>query len=128
MALILVVSPDWRTRALLAAQLCETCGCDTVSAPGSDEALSLLNIMGVRPVLVVIDTGGVQGEIGKTEIEHLLTALSDTPALLIGSAFQRLILERLKTQHVTCLIRPVSIGMIAETARRLLGGMAPTQT
>ncbi len=128
MALILVISPDWRTRALLAAQLCETCGCDTISAPGSDEALSLLNIMGVRPVLVVIDTGGVQGEIGKAEIERLLTVLSETPAVLIGSVFQRTMLEQLKTQRATCLIRPVSIGMIAETARRLLEGKTPVQT
>lgn len=120
MAYILVISPDWRTRALLAAQLCETCNCDTVSAPGVDEALILLSIAPAQLVLVIVDTGQAQGEIGPAEIERLLSRLPGIPVILITSAFQQATLAQLGTHLAAYLTRPVSIGKVAETAKGIL--------
>lgn len=128
MASIMVISPDWRTRALLAAQICESCDCDTVSAPGIDEALTLLSLVPVRPVLVVIDTGQAQGEIGPAEIERLRLRLPEVPFVLVTSAFQRASLASSERYCAACLTRPVSIGAIAETVKRLLGEKASGQT
>ncbi|MCX7683396.1 MAG: hypothetical protein N2508_15755, partial [Anaerolineae bacterium] len=102
------------------AQLCETCNYDTISAPGVGEALTLLHLARMRPVLVVVDTGQAPGELGPADIEHLLYQLPETPAVLITSALQRSALAPLSTHRTVFLTRPVSIGAVAEAARRLL--------
>jgi len=95
---ILAISANWQTRAFLTAQLGETCGCDVVSAPGVDEALTLIKIVGIQPAV----------------------ELPDTPLVLIASALRRSAFDPLRKRCAAYLVRPVSIGRIAHTVAQLL--------
>nr|HID14661.1 hypothetical protein [Anaerolineae bacterium] len=114
---ILVVSANWRTRALLAAQLGETSGRDVVSAPGANEALGLVKIAGVHPVLLVVDAGP---QMPREDVERLMAALPDTPLVLSVSALRRAAFDPLRERCAAYLIRPVSIGRIARAVAQVL--------
>lgn len=118
---ILVISPDWRTRALLAAQLGETTGCEVLSAPAPNEGRLLLRLIGVLPALLVVDAGQ---ELTAEEVERLLDALSTVPAVLVVSALRRTSFAPLAQRCAAVLVRPVSIGQIARAAAALLPGGA----
>lgn len=114
---ILVVSANWRTRALLAAQLGETCGCDVVSAPGVNEALDLVQIVGLHPILLVVDAGQ---QMTREDVERLMTALPDAPLVLSVSALRRATFNSLREHCAAYLPRPVSIGRIAQVVVQII--------
>ncbi len=114
---ILVISPRWQTRALLAGQLGETCDRQVVSAPGVNEALGLVKIGGVNPSLVIVDAGR---KVTPEGVERLLDGLPGVPLLLIASALRRQAFEPLRKRCAAYLVRPVSIGRVARIAARVL--------
>jgi DNA-binding NtrC family response regulator len=114
---ILAISATWQTRALIAAQVGETTGHDVVSAPGVNEALALVRITGSDPVLTVVDAGQ---QMSPEEVERLMTALPDTPLVLSVSALRRAAFDPLRDRCAAYLIRPVSIGRIAQAAAQVL--------
>ena len=114
---ILVISTKWQTRALLAAQLGETCSRDAVSIPGVDEALALVKIAGVQPALLVVDAGP---QISPEDVERLTTEVQDTPLVLIASAFRRAAFDPLRERCAAYLVRPLSIGEIARAVVQVL--------
>jgi DNA-binding NtrC family response regulator len=116
---ILVISAKWQTRALLAAQLGETCSRDAVSAPAVDEALAIVKIAGVQPALLVVDAGQ---QMSPEDVDRLMTGLPDTPLVLVASAFHRAAFDPLRERCAAYLVRPVSIGEIAQAAARILRG------
>ena len=115
---ILAISANWQTRAFLTAQLGETCGCNVVSAPGVNEALALLKITGTQPVLLIVDAGQ---EMTREDVKRLIAALPDTPLVLSMSALRRAAFDHLRKRCAAYLVRPVSIGKIAQTVAQLLG-------
>ena len=117
---ILVISADWQIRALLAAQISETTGEDALSAPGVNEALGLVESVGVRPVLLVVDAGA---EIPRADVERLLTALPGTPLVLVVSALRRPEFDPLRKRCVAWLVRPVSVIQIAQAAAQALADL-----
>lgn len=114
---ILVISANWQTRALLAAQIGEETGCDVVSAPGVNEALGLVKIAGVSPALLVADAGP---EMAVKEVERLQEGVPGVPLVLCVSALRRSEFESLCERCAACLTRPVSVGAIAQAAAQVL--------
>jgi len=114
---ILVVSADWRIRALLAAQLGETSAYPVVSAPGVNEALGLVKIAGVQPALLVVDTGP---EMAVKDVERLLEGAPGVPLVLCVSALRRSEFDPLRERCAAYLTRPVSVGAIAQAAAQVL--------
>lgn len=114
----MVVSARWQTRALLAAQLSSTCQCDAVAAPGVDEALVLVRLGVPQPGLIVVDSQ----EMAPSDVGRLISALPDTPLVLIVSASHRAAFEPLRARSAVLLVRPVTVGQIAEAAAQVLEG------
>jgi hypothetical protein len=111
--LLLVVSADWRTRALLAAQLGETTGRSVLSAPGARHALGLARIARLDPAVVVADAGQ---EMTPAEVEALLEGLPRARLVLAVSALRRAEFEHLRDRSAAFLVRPVTIGALAQAA------------
>jgi len=116
---ILAISADWQTRALVVAQVGETTGRDVVSAPGVNEALALVRLAGIHPVLLIVDAGQ---QIPPEDVERLVLALPETPLVLTVSALRRAAFEPLQSRCAAYLVRPVSIGQIAQAAAATLSG------
>ncbi len=116
---ILIVSPRWQTRAMLAAQLGEMTEHDVVSAPGVNQALGLIKVAGVDPVLLVVDAGQ---EIAREDVDRLLEVWLSGPVILVVSALLRPAFAPLRDRCAAFLTRPVSIGQIAEAAVHQLDG------
>jgi DNA-binding NtrC family response regulator len=114
---ILVVSPRWQTRALLAAQIGEATERDIIPAPGVNEALGLIKLGGIDPVLLVVDASE---EVGREGVERLLEAKRETPVVLIASGLRGDALDSLRDRCVAFLQRPVSIGRVAQTVMQIL--------
>jgi hypothetical protein len=114
---ILALSADWQTRALLAAQIGETTGREVISAPAVNEALALLRIAGIEPALVIVDAGQ---QVAREEVERLIDALPDAPLVLSASALRRTEFDPLRSRCAAYLVRPVSIGRIAQAAAQIL--------
>ena len=122
---IVVISANWQTRALLAAQVGETTDQNVISAPGADEALALIKIARVRPLLLVVDAGP---PMSREEVELLMTALPDTRLVLVVSALRRPTFDILRPRCVAYLVRPVSIGRIAQAVVQALEAVDPETT
>jgi hypothetical protein len=116
---ILAISGEWRTRALLAAQVGEETGRDVVSAPGVDGALMLVEVAGIDPAVVIVDAGR---RTSPKDVERLMATLPDVPLVLCVSALRRAAFDPLRSCCAAYLVRPVSIGRIARAARQVLGG------
>ena len=121
---ILMISPDWQTRALLAAQLGETTGYSVVPATGVDAALALLRLAPLDPVLMIVDTGADRAP---RKAAALIEALPDTPVILVVSALRRAAVASLVERCAVCLTRPVSIGRIVDSAAAVLQAPASLQ-
>jgi len=116
---ILVLSADWQTRALLAAQIGETTGREVVSAPAVNEALALVRTAGIDPALVIVDAGQ---QVAREEVGRLMDVLPDAPLVLSVSALRRTEFDPLRSRCAAFLVRPVSIGRIVQTAAHILQG------
>jgi DNA-binding NtrC family response regulator len=114
---ILVLSADWQTRALLAAQIGETSGREVISAPAVNEALALIRMAGIDPALVIVDAGQ---QVTRAEVERLMDALPDMPLVLSVSALRRTEFDPLQSRCAAYLVRPVSIGRIVQAAAHIL--------
>jgi DNA-binding NarL/FixJ family response regulator len=114
---ILALSADWQTRALLAAQIGETTGREVVPAPAVNEALALIRMAGIDPALVIVDAGQ---QVTREEVERLMNAVPDAPLVLSVSALRRTEFDPLRSRCAAYLVRPVSIGRIAQAAAYVL--------
>lgn len=114
---ILIISADWQTRALLAAQLGETGAHTAVSTPGVNEALGMIAIAGVQPALLVVDAGP---DMPAKDVERLMEKATGVPLVLIASALRRPEFDPLREHCAAYLTRPVSIGAITEAVAQAL--------
>ena len=116
-AYIVTVAPCWRNRALLTAQLAETCAERVISAVDAAGALDWVTFLKAPPAAIVIDAGQ---EITAEDVRDLQAALPDVPMIVIAIALWRPSFEPLRSQGVTLLVRPIRIGEIVQTTARVL--------
>jgi len=114
---VLVVSSTWQTGALLAAQIGEATELEIVSVPGVNEALGLIKLHGIDPVLVVVDLGQ---QIEREGVERLMEAKADALFVAIASRFRRETFDSLRDRCAAWLLRPVSVGRVAGVVAKLL--------
>lgn len=117
-----MVSTKWQTRAMLAAQLRELSEYDVVSVPSVNEALRLIKLAGVDPALLIVDTGK---RINREDVKRFLEAKRGTPLVLVVSVLRQAAFEALRDRCAAYLVRPVSIGRVAQAAVRVLNTKDP---
>lgn len=110
---IMVISPQWQTRAMLAAQLGHQADYPVVSAPDVNEALLEIARARLAPRLLIVDAGA---EIPAADVTRLMAAQPAAPVVLIASALRRAEFDPLGERAAGYLIRPASIGQIARAA------------
>lgn len=116
---ILLVAADWRSRALLLAELQEA-GHSVVPLPSLEVALAALAAGRVCPAMVVLD---VQGDplADPRRIGQLLNFLEeDVPLLLIAGVYDVQALSSLRERVACWLSRPLRIGDVLAAVQRLL--------
>lgn len=116
---VLLVSPRWQTRALLAAEVGERVARHVISAVTVNDALGMIKLGGIEPVVTVVDA---QRQIGPEDVERLLDAKREVPLLLVIGRLRRDAFDRICERCSVCLVRPVSIGAVAEAVVRLVQG------
>ncbi len=114
---ILLISARWQTRALLAAELGERVAREIVSAASVDEALGLIKLAAVDPVVMVVDAGR---RVEQEDVWRLLEAKREVPLVLVVSRLRREAFDGLRERCAAYLVRPVRIGAIAESVARVL--------
>jgi DNA-binding NtrC family response regulator len=114
---ILLISARWPSRALVAAQIAESTQRDVVSGSSVNEALGVIKLGGIEPVLLVVDAGQ---QIGREGLARLLEAEPDLPLVAIVSRLRRDAFETLRDRCAGFLLRPVSIGRVARTVAQVL--------
>lgn len=114
---ILVISGRWQSRALLAAQIAESTQRDIVSASSVNEALGVITLGGIKPVLLVVDAGQ---QIGREGLARLLEAEPGVPLVAIVSRLCRDAFDTLRDRCAAYVLRPVSIGRVARTVAQVL--------
>jgi DNA-binding response OmpR family regulator len=113
---ILVVSGRWQTRALLAAQIAASTERDVVSASDVSEALGMIKLGAIDPVLLVVDAG--EG-IGREGVKRLMEAKEGVPLVAIVSRLRRDSFESLRHRCAAYLLRPVTVGKVARFVRKV---------
>ena len=77
-----------------------------------------MKITGTQPAVLIVDAGQ---EMTREDIERLMAALPYTPLVLSVSALRRSAFDPLRECSAAHLVRPVSIGTIAQTVAQLSG-------
>jgi DNA-binding NtrC family response regulator len=113
----LVVSGKWQTRALLAAQIAALTERDVVSASDVSEALGLIKLGGIDPVLLVVDAGE---EIGREDVERVMEAEEGVPLVVIVSRLRGESFDSLRDRCAAYLLRPITVGGVARAVRKVL--------
>mgnify|MGYP006304886693 CR=1 FL=1 len=114
---VLVVSTEWKTRAMLAAEVGERVPRDVVSVADVNEALGLIKAGGVDPAVMVVDAGQ---HIQPEDVRRLLEAKREVPLVLVVSRLRQEGFDALRARCAACLARPVRIGFVAEKVVGLL--------
>ena len=112
-----MVSESWRTQALLAAQLSEDLGQDVISASDVHEVLGCIKLGGIDPAVLLVDAG--QG-ISASDVRRLAEAKRDTPLVLLVSRLRCHAFESLRGISADYLVRPIPVGEISRSVRRVL--------
>lgn len=114
---VLLVAAEWRTRALLLAELEEE-GYDVVALPGIRWALAALAGERLTPALVVLDvTGDPEARPGR--VRHLLRMVGNAPVVLLVGAYDAPTFIPLRDQVAAWLVRPLRLARVVEAVRRL---------
>ncbi len=115
---LLLVAADWRSRALLLAELQEA-GFPVRAAPGIQWAITwLLRGQVTAPALLVVDVH--QDPLALPNQVTALQQLSGgAPLVLIVGVYQRRAFESLRASCAAFLVRPVTIGQVVAVVRRL---------
>ncbi|MFQ6059290.1 MAG: hypothetical protein ACE5MB_10490 [Anaerolineae bacterium] len=119
MAYIVLIEQDWTTQALIKAQLEEE-GNEVLAVEGLGEARALLRRP--RPDLIILDTIG-QG-CSKQNLDDLRQAAGGVPIVLCTGPYDRARLDLEARDFAALLIRPFTIGELAERVQEVLRGGA----
>jgi DNA-binding NtrC family response regulator len=108
---------------LLFGELIEA-GYDVSPSPGFAPALGVLLQNAVVPRLIVLDVQGDEHATPKS-VEHLLTLKPGIPLILIAGTVNKALWDALESRAAAVLHRPITIGRIVETVRRVLAAAGP---
>ena len=112
-----MISGSWHPRAFLAAQIGESVKREVISTPDVHGALKLVDLTGVVPLAMVVDTaGGVRPH----DVTRLLEAKLRTALVLVVSRWQDQARDAISDRCAAYLLRPVRIGGIADAVGRVL--------
>jgi DNA-binding response OmpR family regulator len=121
MAYILLIEKKWVTQALIKAQL-EEAGDETLAVQGLEEVMILLRVEWRKPDLVIFDTFG-QG-CDDQALDDLCEAAKGIPIILCTGPYDRARLTLETREFAALLIRPFTIGELAERVQEVLRGVA----
>ena len=113
--LVLIIASEWRTRALLGAQLREE-GFDALGAQDEEEALARLSFRKLKPHIIFIDTLNLDL---KAALERLSSLCKDVPLLICRGGLER-DLDCPWNGRVVILQKPVTIGEIVNEIKNLI--------
>ncbi|HHS98242.1 MAG TPA: hypothetical protein ENK08_10185 [Chloroflexi bacterium] len=114
---VLLVAADWRTRALLLAELKEA-GYDVMALPGIRWALAALAGGRVVPVLAVLDVTG-DADASPARVRQLLRLLGDAPLVLLVGTYDVQVFAPLRGRVAAWLSRPLRLARVVEAVRWL---------
>jgi DNA-binding response OmpR family regulator len=122
---IVLIAREWKTRALITAQLSEE-GYEVMALRTVEEAVVLLDRGMVRPRLIVLDT------IGQSLKEAILADLQaltdDVPILVCTGPFDLTQFDFEGAGFTDLLIRPFAVGDVVDAVREILGNEATRNT
>ncbi len=113
---VLLVAADWRSRALLLAQLQES-GCAVIAAPSLRHAYRALIGQRVHPRLILLDTTGDEDATPPT-VEQLGDLAVGIPLILLTGVNEVEDWQPIRERAAYNLRKPVSVGDVAEAVRR----------
>lgn len=118
MAWVVLISSDWKTRALIRAQLIEE-GLDVEAHDGARNALAQLEGSGPAPELLVADIS--TSDDPAADIDELGRLASRMPIWIIAGRALKLkqLLESRGFERI--LFRPIDLGELVERIRRRVG-------
>ncbi len=115
---VLLIAADWRSRALILAELQEA-GYDVMAVPGLRYGLKALLRSRVCPRMILVDVW--QDDFATPDrIAELVRVSPDVPVVLVVGTFEREAYAPLTDQLAALLIRPVRIGEVVDRVRALL--------
>jgi len=115
---VLLVAAELEERRLLYGELLEA-GYNVLPVPGYAAALGVLLQRSVEPRLIVIDVRGDEHATPQS-VEYLMKLAPTVPLLLLVGAVDKSLWEPLKSRVAGLLVRPITIGAIVDTIRRML--------
>lgn len=118
-----LIAADWQSRALILAEL-EARGVEMRAEPGMRWAMRALLHEPLQPPLILIDPTGDR-DATPAKVERLLDVLAESggepPALVfLVSAFDRTPWEKIYGQRATILVRPRTVGAVADVIQARL--------
>lgn len=117
MAYILLIEKKWVTQALIKAQL-EEAGDEVLAVQGLEGALILLRAGWRKPDLIIFDTFG-QG-CDDQALDDLCETAGDIPIILCTGPYDKAHLTLETRGFAALLIRPFTIGELAERVQEVL--------
>jgi len=115
---LLLIVADMDTRRLILAELQEA-GYEVMAVPGLKYGLKGILRGLVDPPAVVLDVHG-DDFCTPERVRELLTLLPGVPAVLVVGTYERAAYESLQESVAAFLVRPITVGEIVRTVRRLL--------
>lgn len=116
---VLLIEDAWRFRALIKAQLMEM-GFEVLRLPTLEAGVKLLSVLDLaRPRLIVADT--VRQKDTADLLPQLRAVAEDTPIILCSGPYDQEMLHAAPDDWDVVLVRPFTIGDLAETVVEILG-------
>lgn len=115
---LLLIAADWQSRALTLAELQEA-GYEVMAVPGLRYGLRALRRGLVVPPLIVLDVHA-DAEATPERAAQVLALAPGVPLVLIVGAFERAQWASLRPRVAAWLTRPITVGEVVATVRRLL--------
>jgi DNA-binding NtrC family response regulator len=120
---VLLIAADLNERRLLYGELLEA-GYDVLPLPGLAAALGALLQHSVAPRLVLIDAHGDEHATPQSVLQ-LLALASGVPSIVLVGAINRAVWQPIESQMTALLTRPITVGTIIETVKRIQPGAGP---
>jgi DNA-binding response OmpR family regulator len=114
---IILVAKEWKTRALIMAQLSEE-GYEVMALRTIEEAMMLLCQGVVRPCLIILDTMGQN--LRESILADLRTLAGDTPILVCTGPFDLAQFDFVEAGFTDLLIRPFAVKDVVDKVNKML--------
>jgi DNA-binding NtrC family response regulator len=120
---VLLIAANLNERRLLYGELLEA-GYDVLPLPGMAAALGALLQHSAAARLVLVD---VQGDEHATpqSVQQLLVLVPGVPSIVLVGAINRTVWQPIESQVTALLARPITVGKIVETVKRIQPAAGP---